>query len=277
MIIDFHTHAFPDKIAFKAIDILASSSKIEPFHNGKIEDLSIKTKESGIDYSLVLPVVTSPKQTKSINDFAVMINNSKEYNNILSFAGMHPDYLEYEEELLRIKKLGLKGIKLHPEYQNTYIDDIKYIRIIDKAFELGLIVIIHAGIDIGIESDIKASPKRIINCYNNLKNKGIFVLAHMGSWKMWDEVYEEILTKDFYIDTAFSLGYAMQQNKKIDLLTKEEINKFIKKHGSTKILFGTDSPWANQKEYVQFMKNLNLEQEDYDNIMGLNAKKILNL
>ncbi len=277
MIIDFHTHAFPDKIAIKAISHLASVSKTTPFHNGTIKDLSLKTKEAGIDYSLVLPVVTSPKQTKSINDFAIEINNSKEFNNIISFGGMHPDYLEYEEELIRIKNSGLKGIKLHPEYQETYIDDDKYVNIIDKAFSLGLMVIIHAGIDIGIESDIKASPKRILNCYNKLKNKGIFILAHMGSWKMWDEVYDEILSKNFYIDTAFSLGEVIQDNKKINLLTKDEVNKFIEKHKSTKILFGTDAPWANQKEYVNFMKNMNLKEEDYNNIMGLNAKKLLDL
>ncbi len=277
MIIDFHTHAFPDKIASKALDSLKKAAKTEAFHDGTISDLSIKTKEALIDYSIVLPVVTSPSQTKSINDFAINVNNSKEYYNILSFGGIHPDYEFYEEELIRLKENGIKGIKLHPEYQKTYIDDNKYIKIIDKAFELGLIVIIHAGIDIGIESDIKASPKRILNCYNKLKNKGIFVLAHMGSWKMWDEVYNDILGKDFYIDTAFSLKEVIQNDKKIKLLQKEEIIKFIKKHSSKKILFATDAPWSNQKEYVEFMNSLNLNEEDYKNIMGLNAKKILNI
>jgi predicted TIM-barrel fold metal-dependent hydrolase len=190
---------------------------------------------------------------------------------------MHPDYESYEEELLRIKSLGLKGIKLHPQYQNTFIDDIKYQKIIDKAFELGLIVIIHAGIDIGIPGDVCATPQRILNLYNNLNHKGIFVLAHMGSWLMWDEVYEKILGKDFYIDTAFSLNEAKQNNEIINLLKEENIKKFISKHGSNKILFGTDSPWANQKEYLDYMNNLNIDKDDLNNILGLNAKIILNL
>lgn len=275
MIIDFHTHAFPDKIAFKAMESLIHAGKIKAYHNGTIEDLSIKTKEAGIDYSVVLPVVTNPNQTKSINDFAISVN--KKYNNLISFGGMHPDYELYEEELIRIKKEGIKGIKLHPEYQNTYIDDKKYINIIDTAFELGLIVVIHAGIDIGIPGDVKANPKRILNCYNNLKHKGIFILAHMGSWKMWDEVYDLLLGNDFYIDTAFSLGSVMQENNKIDLMDKNELKKFISKHKSTKILFATDSPWANQKVYVEFLNKMNLDKSDLDNILGLNAKKILKL
>ena len=278
MIIDFHTHIFPDKIASSAIDILSKKSGLVPQTNGTALDLQNKTKDAKIDYSLILPVVTSPKQTKSINDFAALINNDNiNYPNLLSFGGMHPDYELYEEELLRIKSLGLKGIKLHPQYQNTFIDDIRYQKIIGKAFELGLIVIIHAGIDIGIPGDVCATPQRILNLYNNLNHKGIFVLAHMGSWLMWDEVYEKILGKDFYIDTAFSLNEAKQNNEIINLLKEENIKKFISKHGSNKILFGTDSPWANQKEYLDYMNNLNIDKNDLNNILGLNAKRILNM
>lgn len=278
MIIDFHTHAFPDKIAKSAITILEGNGKVKANTDGTVLDLQNKTVDAGIDYSLVLPVVTSPKQTKSINDFAIKINfDNENYPNILSFGGIHPDYESYEEELIRIKESGLKGIKLHPEYQNTYIDDDKYVRIIDKAFELGLIVIIHAGIDIGIDSDLKASPKRILNCKSKLKNNGIFVLAHMGSWKMWDEVYDLILGKDFYIDTAFSLGDIYKENNKIEMLKEDDIINFINKHGSNRILFGTDSPWARQKEYINFMNKLNISKEELDNIMGINAKNLLNL
>ena len=71
MIIDFHTHIFPDKIAESAINILSKKSNLVPQTNGTVLDLQNKTKEVGIDYSLVLPVVTSPKQTKSINDFSL--------------------------------------------------------------------------------------------------------------------------------------------------------------------------------------------------------------
>ena len=278
MIIDFHTHAFPDKIAASAITILEGNGKVNANTDGTVMDLQNKAREAGVDYSLVLPVVTAPKQTKSINDFAIKINFDNDiYPNILSFGGIHPDYLEYEDELIRIKDAGLKGIKLHPEYQSTYIDDEKYVKIIDKAFELGLIVIIHAGIDIGIDSDLKASPDRILNCKSKLKNNGIFVLAHMGSWKMWNEVYDKILGKDFYIDTAFSLGDIYKEDEKIEMLKENDIISFINKHSADKILFGTDSPWAKQKQYIDFMNNLNISKENLNKIMGLNAKKLLNL
>ncbi len=275
MIIDFHTHIFPDNVAIKAIPLLEQKANIKAYTNGTLADLSKKTKEAGIDYSLVLPVATSAKQTKSINDFAIMINSQN--INVISFGGMHPDYEDYETELIRLKDNNIKGIKLHPQYQNSFIDDEKYINIIDKAFELNLIVIIHAGIDIGIEGETKATSNRIINMWNSLKHRGILVLAHMGSWKMWDDVYDNILGKEFYIDTAFSLDNVIQGNESLELMKEEEIIRFINKHGSDKILFATDSPWAEQKKYLDFINNLEIDENDKKNILGLNAKRLLNI
>lgn len=277
MIIDFHTHAFPDRIAPKAIPILEANGKIPAYTNGTILDLKNKMEEAHMDYSLVLPVATSKSQVKKINDFAIAVNNDYKNTHILSFGGLHPDYIDYEEEIIRLKESGIKGIKLHPPYQDTFIDDIKYINIIDKAFEFGLIVILHAGIDIGIEGETKVTPNRILKLLDNLKHKGTLVLAHMGSWGMWDEVYDKLLGRDIYIDTAFSLGKIKQEDKVIPLLDKEEFKRFVLKHGSDKILFGTDSPWAKGKPYIKFILDLDISKKDKENILGLNAKRLLNI
>ena len=277
MIIDFHTHAFPDRIAPKAIPILEANGKIPAYTNGTILDLKNKMDVAKIDYSLVLPVATSEHQVKKINDFAISVNNDYKNTHILSFGGLHPDYIDYEEEIIRLKESGIKGIKLHPPYQDTFIDDIKYINIIDKAFEFGLIVILHAGIDIGIEGETKVTPDRILKLLDSLKHKGTLVLAHMGSWGMWDEVYDKLLGRDIYIDTAFSLGSIKQEDKVIPLLDKEEFKRFVLKHGSDKILFGTDSPWAKGEPYIKFILDLDISKKDKENILGLNAKRLLNL
>jgi predicted TIM-barrel fold metal-dependent hydrolase len=278
MIIDFHTHAFPDTIAKKAITILEANGKIKAHTNGTISDLMEKSTNAGIDYSIVLPVATSSeKQVKSINTFAIEVNNNYKETHILSFGGLHPNYIDYEEQIIRLKESGIKGIKLHPQYQDTFIDDIKYVNIIDKAFEFGLIVILHAGIDIGIPTEGKVTPDRVLKLLSMLKQKGKLVLAHMGSWRMWEEVYDKLLGLDIYIDTAFSLDYAIQDNKKIPLLTKEQVEAFIFKHGSDHILFGTDSPWAEQRPYIDFINGLNIRDSDKKSILGENALKMLNM
>lgn len=277
MIIDFHTHAFPDFIAPKAIPILEEKGNLCAYTDGTISDLRKKMEENHIDYSLVLPVATSPKQVKSINTFAIEVNNKYKETHILSFGGLHPDYIDYEEEIIRLKESGIKGIKLHPPYQDTYIDDIKYINIIDKAFEFGLIVILHAGIDIGIPGDPKVTPDRILNMMNGLHHKGKLVLAHMGSWGLWDQVYSKLLGKDIYIDTAFSLGYCYQKEKRIPLLSKEDFKRFVLKHGADKILFGTDCPWAIGAPYIEFIKESGIHKKDIDKILGENAYHLLEI
>ena len=40
------------------------------------------------------------------------------------------------KRLKELKHMGFKGIKLHPDYQETFIDDIRYKRIISYASEL---------------------------------------------------------------------------------------------------------------------------------------------
>ena len=274
-VIDFHTHIFPDKIASKAIPILEANGHVRANTNGTVKGLIESMNKANIDYSIALPVATSPSQVKSINDFAISVN--KENNRIISFGAIHPDYINYEEELIRLKENGIKGIKLHPEYQNTYIDSPKYINIINIAFKLGLIVIIHAGIDIGIDSDIKASPDRILRCKDLLSYEGIFILAHMGAWNMWDEVYDKILGKGFYIDTAFSFGNLDYKGNIVKMFDYNMLKKFIDKQGIDYILFATDSPWANQDLYVKYLNNIGLKEEDLDKIFYSNANRLLKI
>lgn len=130
--IDFHTHIFPDKIADKSIPHLAEVCKTIPFTDGKSEGLLMSTEEAKLECSIVLPVVTAPKQFDSIHRFAMQFMEGK----LISFGGIHPECDDYKEKLRWIKEQGFKGIKLHPDYQGTYFNDIRYKRIIACASEV---------------------------------------------------------------------------------------------------------------------------------------------
>ena len=112
---------------------------------------------------------------------------------------------------------------------------------------------------------------------NGLHHKGKLVLAHMGSWGLWDQVYSKLLGKDIYIDTAFSLGYCYQKEKRIPLLSKEDFKRSVLKHGADKILFGTDCPWAIGAPYIEFIKESGIHKEDIDKILGENAYHLLEI
>ena len=151
MIIDFHTHIFPDKIAEATIEHLKSKANIEAYTNGTLTNLKSSMKSADIDYSVVLPIATVPKQTQSINNFASQITGK---DGIISFGSIHPLYEDWKNELDRIKSLGLLGIKLHPDYQQFFVDDESIFPMLNYAAELGLTIIFHGGVDVGIPGEI---------------------------------------------------------------------------------------------------------------------------
>ncbi|MBQ8228266.1 MAG: amidohydrolase family protein [Clostridia bacterium] len=266
MFIDFHTHIFPDKIANAAISELSQRCGSEPFADGTLNGLLASMKNGGVDISVVLPVVTNPKQFDSINRFAKSLNEVEE---IVSFGGIHPDCESIEAKLDFIKEIGLKGIKIHPDYQKTFIDDPKYVKIISHCIEIGLYVITHSGLDVGYPDPIHCTPQRILNLLSQLPEheEPRLILAHTGAFDMWDEVEEKLVGKNVYFDLAYCL----------DKISEEQLMRIINNHGSDKILFATDSPWSGQKEFVEIFNSLPLNQQDKENISYKNATKILSL
>lgn len=262
MIIDFHTHDFPDAIAAKSITLLQQRSGTKPYTDGTYQGLARSMGEGGIDVSILLPVVTKPSQFDTVNRVAARLNEKQ--GAIRSLGGIHPENEDYREKLKEIKSMGLPGIKLHPAYQGTYMDDIRYKRIVSYALEQDLLVVFHAGVDIGLPEPVYTDPERTLNLLRDTGG-GNMILAHLGGWKCWDQVEELLLDRDVYFDTAFVQ----------DFMSKEQFMRIVRGHGTDKILFGTDSPWSGQKESVEWLKSLPFSQEEQEQIFGGNAKKLL--
>ncbi len=282
MVIDIHTHTFPDKIAASTVHKLGNIAHTFPQTNATNMQLCESMKEAGIDISVILPVATHPRQVEKINLSARRMNDSFAQTGLFSLGAMHPAYENYEEELEKIKESGLKGIKLHPVYQGMDIDDPHCIRLLKKARDLDLLVVTHAGEDIGYPGVSHCSPKMCRNVLDQIPDLK-FVLAHMGGWNQWDEVHKYLLDTDAYLDTAFSVypvhAYedAYWKENHFHLMQKEEFLEMIKVFGADRILFGTDCPWANQKEYMDLMKDLPLSEEERNKIFGENANRLLKL
>ena len=282
MIIDFHTHTFPDKIAAAAVEKLSLASHIRPFSDGTARGLSESARAAGIDLSIVLPVATSPKQVAHINDFAAKTNESTEETGLFSFGCIHPDYPEWSEELGRVKELGLKGIKLHPVYQGVDIDDTRFLRILDRAGELGLVVVTHAGWDIGFPGVRHCSPEMVLRAIKQVGPVKL-VLAHMGGWQQWDKVEELLTDQPVWFDTSFSTGslsplddgfYAPED---LPMLGETDFLRMVRTIGADRILFGTDSPWSGQTDDISFINALPLTDSEREKILGLNAEKLLGI
>lgn len=276
MIIDFHTHTFPVSLAGRALEKLAKSARARNYLDGTAEALSRSMKEAGIDYSVLLPVVTRPEQQEHINSAAIETNEHSAETGLLSFGGIHPDNSDFRQILRRLAESGVRGIKLHPVFQQAYIDDIRYLRIIECACENDLTVLIHAGYDIGYPGNESSSVSHIAAMLDTIHPKKL-VLAHMGGWGCWDKVEEFIVGRDVWLDTAFSLlpiqpAPGTRRSPDEDPpLSREQFLRMVRRHGTDRILFGTDSPWDSQKETIAALKAMKLPE----NVTGKNSRPSL--
>ena len=277
MIIDFHTHTFPDAIAPATIEKLGGIANIRPFTDGTIQGLKKSMQLSGVALSVLLPVATRAKQVPGINDAAIAMSHASE--NVYSFGCMHPDYDGWREELDRIAALGLKGIKIHPVYQGVAQDDPRYLRILDRAGELGLIVVTHGGIDIGYPQEMQCAPEKIAHAMRQVGPVKL-VAAHMGGWCQWEGA-EDLLPEfpNVWLDTSASIGKLTlrRENERSNwlLLSEGRFVSMVRKFGVERILFGTDSPWSDQKASIDWIQELPLSKEEKTAILGENARKLL--
>lgn len=269
MIIDFHTHAFPDRICERTIEILQENIVRQgnpPCYavgTGNVSGLQASMAADGIDYSLVLPIATAPRQTENINSFAIQINGR---NGIFSFGSLHPAQDNCEEILEGVKAAGLRGIKLHPDYQDFFIDSPESVRILKKCEELGLYTILHAGNDHGCPPPVHCTPERLARVLDHVSGRYI-IAAHMGGWTMWDDAEKYIIGTPIMIDVCFSLH----------IMSPTQAVRMIRNHGADKVLFGSDWPWYSQKRTAELLKKLPLTEEEFTKILSGNAAKILGI
>lgn len=262
MRIDFHTHVFPDRIAEKTIELLAEKGSVTPFSDGTVAGLLRRMKDAEVDLSVNLPVLTSPKQFDSVNHFAAELNATS--CGILSFAGIHPLCEDVEGKMKWIRAQGFLGVKIHPDYQETYIDDESYVRILSAAKDQDLIVVTHAGVDAAYPSLVRCPPERVLRLIRRVGHKK-FVLAHYGGNRMFDQVLDLLCGEDVYFDTSYILRS----------ISKETFLKILQKHGDDRILFGSDSPWSDMQRDVEILRSFNLPNDTEQKLFCDNAMKLL--
>ena len=263
MLIDFHTHCFPDDLAVKAIGRLSHvSGGLEPHTDGTLAGLRRGMVEGQVDTSVVLHIATNPGQQKKVNDFAAAIHNGRD---IISFGSVFPGSEDAFAELERIKELGLPGVKLHPDYQGFRVDDPQWKPLYQKISSLGLITLFHAGYDYGFAPPYGCMPQALATALDWFDSP--VVAAHWGGIHCCEGVLEHLCGRDVYFDTAF--GYGM--------MPKYSAEKILEKHGVDRILFGTDSPWQTPAQEWRLLDSLGLCDADREKIASGNAKRLLGM
>ncbi len=266
MLIDSHVHFFPDNIAQRTVDQLSAEGNVRPYGDGTLASLKKFMDEDGVDLSINLPIATRADQVMKIN--RNMVESNLRERSVVSFGTMHPDFGPREkvrEELKYLADNGVKGIKLHPEYQCFYPDDDRMTDIYNACADYNLIVYFHAGADVAFE-DTHGTPKRFAQV-PQISGELKVVLAHMGGFRMWEEVETYIMgMHEVYLDVSFCAEMEDCRMKEI-----------IFGHGAYKILFGTDFPWERASNLVKKLKDLNMGSVFEGMIFHGNMLRLLNI
>ena len=264
MMIDFPVHAFPDPVAQKAIPTLsATSGGVVPAYDGTIASLKRHLTENGVDKAVILNIATNTHQQKKVNDFAISLLSDEQ---LVPFGSVHPESPDALSELERLKAAGIRGIKLHPDYQNFFVDEERLFPIYEKAAELGLITVFHAGVDIGYPEPVHCTPERLARVLDRFGDAPV-VAAHFGGYLLWDSVLEHLCGTKVYLDTAFSYGK----------IPPDYAKKILAAHDSERILLGSDMPWSTAANEVRLIRALGLSEQTVEKILSINAKRLLGI
>ncbi len=258
-IIDFHTHVFPDEVAVAAMPGLEAEAGVDAAFDGTLSGLIGVMDSAGVAVSVTQPVATKPSQVRSINDWAASTASSR----IIPFGTMHPGLDDAVSEIARMASLGIRGFKMHPEYQAFSPDEPRISYILDAAARHGLAVLFHAGRDIAINT-YKGTPSAFSRMLDGHPGATV-VLAHMGGFRDWEQVDEHLIGREVWLDTSFSLGH----------MPNEEFVRRVRQHDPRRVLFGSDGPWADVLAEVRALRACGLDADELAAVLGDNALGLL--
>ena len=261
-VINSHCHIYPEKIASKAVEGIKNFYDLNMSLNGRTDDLIKDGSKVGVVHYLVHSVATTPKQVKSINEF--ISYEVKSHNGLFTgFGTLHPDSDDIEGDFNYLCDLGLKGVKLHPDFQLFALNE-------KKAFDLGEVIaagdvplLIHCG-------DFRynySNPEQLIPFLDKFPDLTV-IGAHFAGWSMWEDATRQLSGREnLYVDLSSSL-YA---------LSAETANELIHAYGTDKVLWGTDYPMWDSVSEMEYFNRIDLTDEERSMILYENAAKLLKL
>jgi predicted TIM-barrel fold metal-dependent hydrolase len=258
-IIDTHVHVFPDALEPRAIQALSVPQR-EAKIKGTLEATHARMRKLGVSCSWTVPVATKAAQVASINEYAV----AQDRRYFQPFGAIHPDVEDAYQLLSTYRSQGLPGFKIHPDYEGVRPTDARMQPLYDAAMDFNLICYFHAGDDVGPRTKY-GSPTEFMTVLDEYP--GIrMVLAHLGGYRMWDEVEEKLVGREVYFDTAYTMTE----------MPREQLLRIMRHHGTERILFGSDSPWTRLEDEIDFFMTLDeFSETEKEALFHGNAENLL--
>ena len=240
----------PDKKRFKGGELAAYwSEKL-----GKCEENPVKLeavirsktmKRGGVGY-----VAPTPESFPTLEEMNKFIVNCGAAPTLAWLNGLSAGENDVDRLFELHLKYGLKAATLIPD-RNWRADTPE--KQAQLTAELDMFLLTHAGEDAAFAPPFRSDPYSLLKLHKRHPQLQL-VLAHGGSWKMWEEVKEVLadLPRDEYRDLVLTLGIE-------------------------NCLFGTDSPWCSQSHALELLHDLELGNYAEEMILAGNAVKLLKI
>lgn len=261
-VINAHCHIYPTKIASRAVEGIRDFYDLDMSLKGMSEDLIQDGEKVGVVHYLVHSVATTPKQVRSINEF--ISSEVKAHPDLFSgFGTLHPDSDDIQGDFDHLVGLGLKGVKLHPDFQRFALNEERAFKIGEVVNDGGVPLMIHCG-DFRYNYSNPEQLKPFLEKFPDL----LVIGAHFAGWSMWEGATKELAgTPNLVVDLSSSL-YA---------LSPQTAKELIHAYGADKVLWGSDYPMWESESEMDYFNNIDLTPEERNMILYENAARILKL
>lgn len=263
MYFDTHIHYFPDFLAPKAMDNLIRTCSLQHYSDGTYQDTLRNLKQWNCFGAAALHIATNPHQQASVNNFA----KETQTKSLLCFGSVHPDAPDALSELRRIRDMGLRGIKFHPDYQNFYVNDKKIFPLYEEITRLGLPVAFHTGRDPYSPDDIHCTPERLCEVADYFPGMRIIAAQMGGSYMPGDSARYLAGKKNVWFDTAVISEFLTPQ-------TFEELTRTV---GIDRVFYATDCPWSSMPLITDMIEQTNFSSDEKKRIYYQNALEFFEL
>jgi len=279
MIIDFHTHLFPESICSGRECYCESEPAFEWLYRSpksrlvSAPALLTAMDENGVDTSVVFGFPWQDSELFKMHNDCIMEAVHKHPGRLVGFGCFDPASSAAAREAERCLDGGLAGIGELAFYRSGIDDDAldRLAPVMDICRERGGPVLIHTNEPVGHDYPGK-TPNTLAQIYRMVKRfpANRIVLAHWGGGLFFfnllkKEVKEQL--RNVYFDTAAS---PFLYNPEIYRIAMQIV-------GAEKILFGSDYPLLAPVRYFKELTAAKLTDAERDQICGLNAARLLNL
>lgn len=241
MFIDIHTHAFHPKIAHKAVEHLNSYYAVSCAGDGTINDLLARERKAGVDRCVVLCAATQAAQVIPANNYAIMLQN--EHPEIIAFGTLHPAFTEWEKQLNQLKAAGIKGIKLHPDFQGFWLNDLRLLPMFEQAQD-DFVFEIHIGDYLPPDQNPSCPYKAaaLLDAFPRLR----LIAAHMGGYQQWEHSLKALAGRQVWLETSSTSSF----------IAPALLQQLLQKHPRERVLFGSDYPLYDPSEELYRLQKL---------------------